>query len=256
MTSYQGGKKRIGKSIHSVLTLVEQDIEKDRLLPYFEPFIGMGGVMVHFAAQDNGRELYASDANKDIILLWKAVQKDWKPPLKCTKKEYLELKDAPSSAKRGFIGIVASYGTIFYGGYRLDYNKTKDYLKEGYNGLMKAKPFMKRVDFMKPSSYIEWEPKGYLIYCDPPYLNNTLKTRYFQKFDHELFWETMRKWSKNNIIVVSESVAPKDFKQIWCKKSNCATRDRNKVYKDCLFLHETLYKKLSLKTLREIKQIK
>ena len=32
------------------------------------------------------------------------------------------------------------------------------------------------------------------------------------------FWETMRKWSKNNIVVISEREAPKDFKKVWCSK--------------------------------------
>lgn len=257
MTAYQGGKSRIGARIHDVIALVEEDLGGDNLSPYFEPFIGMGGVMRHFAedAKDDGRELYACDANKDLIMLWKAIQKGWKPPLKCSKTEYEKLKTAQPSAKRAFIGIAASYGTVFFNGYRLDYNKKKDYLQEAYNGLMKVANVMKKVDFMTPASYDVWTPSGYLIYADPPYIRNQLNSSFFQKFDHAKFWEVMRKWSKNNIVLVSESVAPKDFKSIWCTQSNCSTRYNNKVYKDCIFIHKPLWEKLSAKTKRIIKQI-
>jgi hypothetical protein len=29
------------------------------------------------------------------------------------------------------------------------------------------------------------------------------------------FWETIRNWSKNNIVIVSETDAPSDFVEIW-----------------------------------------
>jgi DNA adenine methylase len=254
MTAYQGGKGRLGERIYNVIKLVENDIVKDNILPYFEPFVGMGGVMRHFA-NENDRELYASDLNKDLILMWKALQKGWKPPLSCSLKEYNRLKDSPSSAKRAFIGIVASYGTVFFNGYRLNYTDKKDYLREGYNSLMKVVPMMKNVDFMKSTSYDEWDPKGYLIYCDPPYINNKLKSKYFQKFDHNYFWDVMRKWSKNNIVIISETMAPNDFKEIWCAKSNCNTRYKNKEYKDCLFVHNDIYNKLNPKLKKYLKSL-
>ena len=187
--AYNGGKKRIGKRIYDVIKLIEDDSISNKNKPYFEPFIGMAGVMKYFAEEsiENNRELYACDANKDLILMWKAIQKGWKPPLKCSKKEYEKLRTSQSSAKRAFIGIVASYGTVFFNGYRLDYNKDKDYLREGYNGIMKIAKLMKKVDFMDACSYEFFKPKGYLIYCDPPYFKNALKSKYFQNFDHEKF---------------------------------------------------------------------
>ena len=55
MTTYQGGKKRIGKKIYQVISLIEKEIYPNEKLPYFEPFIGMGGVMRHFG-HDNDRD--------------------------------------------------------------------------------------------------------------------------------------------------------------------------------------------------------
>ena len=34
-------------------------------------------------------------------------------------------------------------------------------------------------------------------------------------FDNDEFWDIMRKWSKNNLVVVSETDAPEDFIEIW-----------------------------------------
>ena len=37
----------------------------------------------------------------------------------------------------------------------------------------------------------------------------------YDVFDNAEFWEQVRKWSKNNIVVVSEITAPDDFVEIW-----------------------------------------
>lgn len=242
MTCYQGGKKRIGKKIFEIITLLEKDILGDEKLDYFEPFIGMGSVMKYFG-KENKRKLFACDANEDLILLWKAIQKGWKPPLKCSKTKYEQLKNSKKhSAERAFIGIVASWGGMFFRNYRLDYNKEKDFLGEGYRGLMNIKPYMKNVKFYKASSYDTWEPSGMLIYCDPPYIGNNLGSDFFIKFNHDKFWNTMRKWSKKNIVVISESSAPKDFKKIWSTNSITSNSGKTKRYEDCLFIHKSIIK--------------
>jgi len=82
MTAYQGGKKRIGKKIHDVIVLVEENLSPFKKLPYFEPFVGMGGVLRHFG-KDNSlmgksgevRKLHASDVNIDLIMMWKALKR-------------------------------------------------------------------------------------------------------------------------------------------------------------------------------------
>ena len=56
-----------------------------------------------------------------------------------------------------------------------------------------------------------------LIYCDPPY-QSTEGYSSTGEFNHELFWETMRIWSKDNCVFISEESAPKDFKVVWRRK--------------------------------------
>ena len=73
------------------------------------------------------------------------------------------------------------------------------------------------------------------------------------------FWEIIRKWSQQNIVVISEETAPKDFKCIWKKnysrgrgfKSNKG--GKNVVEK--LFIHISNYNKLydKIKKLNKIK---
>jgi site-specific DNA-adenine methylase len=240
MTSYQGGKKRIGKQIYQVISEVEKILSPGKKLPYFEPFVGMGGVLRHFA-QEPDRKTSACDANIDLILMWKALQKGWKPPTHTTRKEYERLKHSEEhSPERAFIGIVASYGGVFFAGnYRLHYSDT-NYLMEGYRGLMNILPDIRSTRFLNPRSYDTFKPIGKLIYCDPPYKDNKIQSVYFKHFDHEHFWKTMREWSKQNIVIVSERKAPKDFKKIWCTESRTTTKRITKIYKDCLFIHQSL----------------
>lgn len=256
MTAYQGGKKRIGKKIHDVISLIEEDLNYGQILPYFEPFIGMASIMRHFGDDDNDRELGASDVNIDLIMLWNALKRGWKPPLKCSRERYEELKNSSvHSAERAFIGIVASYGTIFFHNYRLHLQKgDKDFLREGYNGLMDILPSIRKVKF-EQGEYDDFDFKNYLIYCDPPYKNNNLKSKFFENFDHDKFWKKMRKWSKKNIVVISESTAPEDFVKIWSKTSHVTNRWKNKQYEDNLYIHQTLFDKLSSRTKRKIKNI-
>ena len=242
MTTYQGGKKRLGKKIYEVITQIETKLTSEKL-PYFEPFVGMGGVLRHFS-KENDRETYACDINKDLIIMWKSIQRGWKPPLKCSRKKYEELKDSTEhSAERGYLGVVASWSGIFFASYRLDYNPDKDFLGEGYRGIMDIKPDIMSVNFLDSRPYYDFKPKGMLIYCDPPYYKNNFHTQYFSEFDHHLFWEIMREWSKDNIVIISESVAPKDFIKIWSSTSTFTNRSQCKKYDDCLFIHETLLKK-------------
>jgi DNA adenine methylase len=255
MTSYQGGKKRIGKRIYTVITELEQILTGENKLPYFEPFVGMAGVLRHFA-QEPHRRVTACDSNIDLILMWQALQKGWNPPRKCSRAKYEELKRSTvHSAERAFIGCAASFGANFFGNYRLHYDDQRDLLNEGRQALLDVRPKIERVRFLKARSYETHRPMGQLIYCDPPYLNNQLSSSYFQEFDHEHFWETMRTWSKRNIVVVSESEAPRDFKSIWSTESYITTQKQAKRYVDQLFIHTSLYEKLSSSERQKLKTI-
>jgi DNA adenine methylase len=71
------------------------------------------------------------------------------------------------------------------------------------------------------------------IYCDPPYENTT---NYGTKFDHNLFWEIMRKWSETNDVYISSYEAPEDFECVWeASKRVTLGHDKGNVKYERLF---------------------
>jgi len=249
MTSYQGGKQRLGAKIYQAIIDIEQQLSPTPL-PYLDPFVGYAGVLCHFAT--SGRQCYATDLNPDIIEMWKGLQDGWIPEPACSKERYEELKKSlVPSKERGLYGIVCSFGAQFFRSYRKK-SETRDYVSTGVRKLTNAVKNMTSVSFLPAMSY-EFAvtacstPSPLLIYCDPPYRNNNISSNYFKEFDHEHFWDIIRGWSKDNIVVVSEYTAPADFICIWKEDciNNYPTGNKNTFRKkknaDCLFIHSSDY---------------
>jgi len=225
MTAYQGGKKLLAKRIHAKIKELEATAFPDQqpLRPYFEPFVGMASVLLEFAKDNDGRELYACDAHSGLIKMWRRAQRGWVPPTTCTRERYDDLKSSRPSAERAFIGFCMSFGGVFFqGGYR---GVHREYAKKGSADLVEAAKAVRHASFLDPRSYTEFQPEGMVIYADPPYKGNRLGDTIpaskrlrgrglFQGFDHEEFWNTMREWSKSNLVVVSEREAPYDFRAV------------------------------------------
>lgn len=239
--AYGGGKGRIGKQIAKVIQDYIDDNEYDSK-GYFEPFCGMLGV-AHNMNSENFKKIILSDINKDIVLMWKALKRNWKPPKNCTKELHTKMKNTKRhSALRGYVGVGCSYSGIFFAGYRPIY-KDQKYLDIFKRKIDKIKPFIKQknVKFLDgdyKKVYKKIKPKGYVIYCDPPYLNNNFKTEFFDNFDHDEFWETMRKWSKHNLVFISEYKAPKDFKAIWKKDIKMVHSGNTRKKTEKLFVYK------------------
>ena len=211
---YLGGKKRIGEEISKVLKKYAPPYSVNG---YIEPFCGCLSITIYMVDDYN---CYVSDIQKDLIMLWKEIKSGtFKYPKNVSKKIWLRYKNDPKpNAMRAFVGFGCSFGGKWFETYAGDYCE-KDYCKVTSDGIEKLKPFIKKIKSIKHCSYEKWDNpklKGFLIYCDPPY-KNTSKYSASTKFEHKKFWEIMRKWSKHNIVIVSEYTAPKDFKCIWKK---------------------------------------
>ena len=132
---------------------------------------------------------------------------------------------------------------------------------EGCRSLMKIKPSIINTKFLQSKEYWKHNPRNMTIYCDPPYKYNNLDQSgngYFKEFDHDFFWDTIRIWSESNLVVISESSAPKDFKKIWSKKCKLSTGGKKGVIKnfeDNLYIHTSIYNELNKNTLKAIKLI-
>lgn len=221
MTSYHGGKQRIGKRIANIIYDESIDIEDEyefTIKGYCEPFCGMLGVYQHIPElfKDHKPKLKykAGDMNKSVIAMWKAAQKGWKPPTKMTEKEYNRLKKSKRhSSLKGFVGHQYSFRGIFFGGFQGRYDKKKTSAPKAAKRVTDIAKKLKDISFSSGNYTSFSNLKGYIIYCDPPYFGTS--QRYKNKFDSSKFWDWCRKMAKHNVVFVSEYLAPKDFECIF-----------------------------------------
>jgi DNA adenine methylase len=193
---YLGGKSKIRKEISEFLESVRNGRD------YLEPFVGGAWVLQEMTGTRS-----ASDNNAALITMYQYLQKGWMPPENVSEELYAQYKQKqdPADPLTAFIGIGCSFGGKWFGGYarQTGYN----FASGGKRALQKQLPLIMNVTFSH-KDYREIDPKNKLIYCDPPYANTT---GYKDKFDSSVFWETMRLWSKDNTVVISEYCAPDDF---------------------------------------------
>ena len=217
---YLGGKQRLGKYIQVKL---HEIFEKNKLSGYVEPFCGSLGVMKHMTDLKT-KTLIANDYHPDLIALWRAVQDgSFEYPESISEEEYIAAKQLESpNAYKTFVGFGMSFDGRYFGAYSQKYlnGKKEDFCKEMVNSLKRIEKVIKNVEFTN-KDYMKMNPKNKLIYCDPPYAYSKYPIKYrrdvkkYDVFDNDEFWEKVRRWSKNNIVVVSELVAPDDFVEVW-----------------------------------------
>lgn len=146
----------------------------------------------------------------------KEIKKGWVPPRSCSKKKYEQFRDSSvSCAEHGFYGFACAYSGIFYAGYRIKSGE-RNFFNTFRSSLINMRPALQNVKFTG-QSYDKLHPKGMTIYCDSPYTDNSFGTKHFDDFDFDHFWQTMRKWSKDNLVFISEYQAPDDFVCVWEK---------------------------------------
>ena len=226
---YLGGKHGIGK------LLAEFMIKKcppETVNGYIEPFCGSLGVFKNMT--DKGYKKYiASDFQPDLIEMWKKIQNNkLKIPNEISEEMYNKLKHSKSpNALKAVAGFGLSFGGKFFAGYAQKWagNSGRNFLNEFKNSIEKIKPKIKdsNIHFYN-KSYTEYNPSNMLIYCDPPYKSTEGYST--GEFDHDKFWETMRKWSKNNCVFISEESAPSDFTIVWKKQKRRTLDKENRFY--------------------------
>jgi len=97
----------------------------------------------------------------------------------------------------------------------------RDYYQEAKNNIEEQSKLIKDIilgidDYRECVANMEY---NCVIYCDPPYAN-TKEYNNAKGFNYDEFWDLMRIWSKNNIVLISEEHVPKDFKCIWEKETS------------------------------------
>lgn len=225
---YLGGKSKIRKQVAAFLESVRKP---DQV--YFEPFCGGGWVL-----QEMTGKRIASDGNKALIAMYKAIQEGWAPPDFVSEDEWRywrSQKDFSLDPMMAFCRIGCGFGGNWMGGYAR--SGRRNYCKNAKNSLLKQLELIKDVEFIY-GLFHEHKPKDMLVYCDPPY-QNTASYGAFSGFDHDLFWQTMRDWSKENTVVISEYQAPDDFECVAEFQSRMGLRvkgDKQEVRIERLFM--------------------
>lgn len=209
---YFGGKSKIAKDIVKVL---EQYRKPNQL--YVEPFVGGANIISKMSGE---RQAY--DLHKELIGMYKALQKGWIPPNKIDEKDYEIIKKYGVDELKAFVGFGCSFSGKYFGGFARN-NRTDNYARNAKNSLLRKMETMKNVKF-ECKDYRELRYTNTLIYCDPPYANTTGYS--VGNFDSNEFWQWCREMSKCNTVIISEYKAPNDFECIWKRKVKTEIRNK------------------------------
>ena len=241
--AYIGGKSRGAEGIIELLNSPLFDG-----MTYIEPFVGY----CHILRRVQNKQRYiASDNHPLVVELWRGVQRGHKIP-HISKEEYKRLKHAATvSFRRAVACFMYSFNGKEWGGYVYDNSKSPSFQKTGkllvypeqrrrYYEKLQTNEAFNRAEFSH-HDYRDIVPSNCLIYCDPPYCDTTGYAG-SGSFDTEEFWNIMRKWSKNNIVLVSEYAAPRDFIPVVMQEKHCTLRGRGggDIRTECLFVHVSL----------------
>lgn len=202
---FHGGKATIAKELANY---IRNDTSCNM---FFSPFCGACAVerlLVKYFEIN-----FFNDISKDLIMFLNDLyDNNFEFPKEITEEEYIFQKTAEPSALRCYYGHFLSFAGKWFGGYAQKYqrgDRVRDFNQEASDSAKRLQLDLRGNDIIFDSkSYDEFTPYGMCIYADPPYKSTT---NYGVNFDSEKFWETMRKWSKNNNdVYISEYECPFD----------------------------------------------
>lgn len=249
MTCYTGGKCGIGKAIAEQLNLIDPSAQW-----YWEPFVGMCGVMRHIRRPVR----VGTDIHSELIAMWQSLQQGWIPPRQISEQQYMEIKQNPKAppALRAFVGHGYAFGGAYFDAFKPKYGDGIECGRRAFNGVMTTLALVRDVHFFAqpyqkglPRSLRIPKGQRALIYCDPPYAHSGQQVKNLSfVFDHEQFWEWVRQQSKHHTVVVSETQAPADFVAVWVKPRgttlSASSRTAQSVIVEQLFMHPVCLKRL------------
>lgn len=215
---YVGSKSRIAKHI---VPIIQSYIDQTNAAFYLEPFVGGANVIDKISCD---RKL-GYDINHYLIELFKHMELVDTLPEEITKEEYAAVRHDYQTGEHkypdwyiGAVGFLASYNGKFFGGragtVRTKIGTIRNYYDEAKRNLIAQIPSLVDVEFGE-ADYKQLDMSKFqhgVIYCDIPYKNTT---GYQNEFNHDEFWDWAERCSRNNIVLVSEQVAPDHWKSIW-----------------------------------------
>ena len=215
-----GSKSRIAKYI---VPIIQEKIDSNSIHTYVEPFVGGANIIDKIAADKR----IGCDKQKYLISLYQNLDKIKTLPENVSREHYASVRECFNKGLDtyedwyiGAIGFLSSYnGRFFDGGYsgivKTKTGKVRDYYNEAKQNLLLQAGKLHGIQW-KIGDYKD-TCSGYkdcVIYCDPPYYN-AKQYASSKDFNYEKFWNWCRKMALNNIVLVSEQTAPKDFHCTW-----------------------------------------
>lgn len=241
---YMGSKSKIASNI---LPFIHNYMLINNIDTYIEPFVG-GCNMIDKVQCSNK---LAFDKNKYLIALFKHLQDNGELPEEVSREQYTDCRAHYKVNDNYYpdwyiaaVGFLASFNGRFYDGgidnAGWDGDNYRDYYQEAKRNILEQMPNLVDVVF-KVGDYRELKPHGALIYCDPPYAGTKGYLTITKDFNHKEFWDIMREWSKDNIVLISEENAPEDFDIIWEQEVMRTIHATDKsISTEKLFIHHSL----------------
>jgi DNA adenine methylase len=233
---YMGGKSKISKDIAEIL---------NKYTPG-KPFVSLFCGALSVESKVIASQYILNNSHKYLIALFRAMQDGFEPPENVSRDEYYYIKEHKDEnpAITGFVGFGCSFGGRWFEGYAK--NKTgTNYAKQSKNSLMKKFDSLMGATFYNGDYKGISIPAGAIVYADPPYANTKKFSN--KSFGHSEFWEHVSIKSKDNIIFISELIAPKDFVFIWerpVKRVLDVNKDNIFASVEKLYVHESNVEKL------------
>ena len=228
---YQGGKSRIASHIAAKIRELYPTATE-----IWEPFCGGGAVTLALAKA--GFRVHASDSHEDLILMWQALMRgETEPFADVTEAEYVALKTAAPSSRRGFVGHAGSFGAAWWGGWARDTTGRRNFLQEARDNNAR----LLDLDITFTLADYTSTPDHVLVYADPPY-QGTKPYKGAPAFDHAAFWSWVRR--RQGPTFVSELSGPDDIDIVWRKQhksQNASNSPTTKATAKVIEREERLY---------------
>lgn len=225
--NYFGGKSRVAKWI---VPIIQKAIDENDIHYYLEPCAGGLNIIDKIRCDRK----FAYDLNKYLIYLFIHVKEGGNLPETISNDYYDALRTAWHNDNKdkkfedweiGLLWLSSFSGRGPDGGRSIEgvekrkdgTTKVRHYYQERKNNLLKQfeQPLARDIMFGISDYRDLGDMSDYCIYVDWPY-KGTKQYANSDGFNYEEAWETVRRWSKSNIVFVSELDCPyDDFECIW-----------------------------------------
>ena len=215
--NYMGGKWRQSKMLTEKIGEREGEGFK-----YWEPFCGAMWSAVRIIENLHPSSVVLSDVNKSLILLWNGLINGTValPPI-ITKEDYDRYKKTRdmNDPLTAWYGFNCSFGGMWFSSMANQESHRATYSSDGSTASTTRKVRILKTCHglsIVESDYLtmlEHKPSGMVIYCDPPY-EDRAKVHCFDSFDYPLFWDNIRRLSKDNHVYTTCFKHPEDFEVI------------------------------------------